>query len=375
MGGVPLRTPMERLSLCLAFGLLALGCSNSGSPEGGALPGAKPSATAETAGAITLTGAGATFPNPLYTKWISEYGKAHGDVKLDYQPIGSGGGIRQITERTVDFGATDAPMSDEQQQKALGIVHIPTCLGAVVLTYNIDGISSGLKITPEVAAGMFLGKIKTWDDPAIKKENPDLKLPSKPIATVHRSDGSGTTKIFVDYLSAVSPDWKSGPGTGTSVNWPGGLGAKGNDGVTAQVKGTPGALGYVELAFAVENKLAFAAMKNRAGKFVLPSLESTTAAGASAAAKMPDDLRISIVDAEGDDAYPISGFTYILLYTEQKDAAKGKAIVDFLKWAVHDGQKLTAALNYAALPAPVVQKVEKKLALFVGPDKKPLLAP
>src|SRR5262249_34495554 len=205
------------------------------------------------------------------------------------------------------------------------------------------------------------------------EESADAKLPAKPIATVHRADGSGTTKIFVDYLSAVSPEWKSGPGTGTSVSWPGGLGAKGNDGVTAQVKGTPGAVGYVELAYAVENKLSFAAIKNKAGKFILPSLESTTAAGAGAAAKMPDDLRISIVDAEGETAYPISGFTYILLYTEQKDAAKGKALVDFLKWATHDGQKLTAALNYAALPEPVVEKVDKKLAGIVGPDKKPFL--
>jgi phosphate transport system substrate-binding protein len=304
---------------------------------------------------------------------MSEFGKAHPDTKLDYQPIGSGGGIRQITERTVDFGASDAPMNDEQLGKAPGIVHIPTCLGAVVLTYNLDGVASGLNITPETAAGIFLGKIKNWDDAALKKDNPTAKLPSKPITTVHRSDGSGTTKIFVDYLSAVSPEWKSGPGTGTSVSWPGsGLGAKGNDGVTAQVKQSPGAIGYVELAFAVENKLAFASVKNKAGKFIAPSLESTTAAGAGAIAKMPDDLRISIVDAEGEAAYPISGFTYILLYTEQKDAAKGKALVDFLKWAVHDGQKLTAALNYAALPAPVVEKVDKKLVAIVGPDKKPL---
>jgi phosphate transport system substrate-binding protein len=356
--------------------MLALGCGKPDA-DGGALPGSKAAGSAapeHAGGAITLTGAGATFPNPLYSKWVSEYGKSH-DLKIDYQPIGSGGGIRQITERTVDFGASDSPMSDEQIGKAAGIVHIPTCLGAVVLTYNLDGISTGLKLSPEAAAGIFLGKIKNWDDPALKKDNPDAKLPSKPIATVHRSDGSGTTRIFVDYLSAVSPEWKTGPGSGTSVSWPGGLGAKGNDGVTAQVKSTPGAVGYVELAYAVENKLTFAAIKNKAGKFTLPSLESTTAAGSGAAAKMPEDLRISIVDAEGDDAYSIAGFTYVLLYGEQKDAAKGKALVDFLKWAVHDGQKLTAPLNYAALPAAVVEKADKKLAAIVGPDKKPLLSP
>lgn len=367
---------MQRLLLGLSLAILALGCGKPDS-EGGALPGAKAGGSApqrQAGEAIALTGAGATFPNPLYSKWVAEYGKTH-DLKIDYQPIGSGGGIRQITERTVDFGASDAPMSDEQLGKTAGVVHVPTCLGAVVLIYNLDGVPTGLKVTPEVAASIFLGKLKSWDDPALKKDNPDAKLPSKSIATVHRSDGSGTTKIFVDYLSAVSPEWKSGPGSGTSVSWPGGLGAKGNDGVTAQVKSTPGAVGYVELAYAVENKLAFAAVKNKAGKFTLPSLESTTAAGAGAAARMPEDLRISIVDAEGDDAYPIAGFTYVLLYGEQKDPRKGKALVEFLRWATHDGQKLTAALNYAALPAPIVEKVDKKLAAITGPDKRPLLTP
>jgi phosphate transport system substrate-binding protein len=363
---------MERLVHGLVIAaVLALGCAKGDSTANDApLPGAGKSTASQNS---ALSGAGSSFINPLMSKWVADYGKSHGGVKIDYQSIGSGGGIRQITERTVDFGATDAPMTDEQLQKAAGILHIPLCLGAVVLTYNLEGVPSGLKITPEAAAGIFLGKVKNWDDEAIKKENPDAKLPSKPIATVHRSDGSGTTKIFVDYLSAVSADWKGGPGSGTSVSWPGGLGAKGNEGVTAQVKSTPGAVGYVELAYAMENKLTFAAVKNKGGQFVLPSLESTTAAGAGAAAKMPDDLRTSIVDAEGEGVYPISGITYALVYTEQKDAAKGKVLAEFLKWAVHEGQATTAPLNYGALPAPVVEKADKKLAAIVGPDKAPLL--
>jgi phosphate transport system substrate-binding protein len=362
----------------LALALIAIsGCE--GSPQGGdgALPGqGKPggSAQATAPGEVALTGAGATFPYPLYTKWISEYGKAHPGVKINYQSIGSGGGIRQVTEKTVDFGASDAPMSDEQLAKAKGVMHVPTCLGAVVIAYNLEGVAPGLKLAPEAAAGIFLGKIKNWNDPAIAKENPEAKLPAKPIATVHRSDGSGTTKIFVDWLSAVSPEWKSGPGTGTSVNWPGGLGAKGNEGVTGTLTSTPGSVGYVELAYAVQNKLSFAAIKNKTGNFVLPSLESTTAAATGAAAKMPEDMRISIVDAEGADAYPVAGFTYILLHSKQPDAKKGKTLVDFLKWATHEGQALTNALHYAPLPAAVVAMVDKKLATVTGPDDKPLLA-
>jgi phosphate transport system substrate-binding protein len=358
-----------------AFAMLALttsACQGGGDGGGAPLPGAKGTGDTPATGAVSLTGAGATFPYPLYTKWTSEFSKAHPDIKINYQSIGSGGGIRQVTERTVDFGASDAPMSDEQIQKAPGILHIPTCIGAVTVTYNLEGVQSGLKLTPEALAAIFLGKIKNWDDPAIKSENPDAKLPSKPISSVHRSDGSGTTKIFVDYLSAVSPEWKGGPGSGTSVNWPGGLGAKGNEGVAGQVKSTPGAIGYVELAYATQNNMSVAAIKNAAGKFVMPTLESTTAAAASA--KMPEDLRVSIVNAEGEASYPIAGFTYVLAFTEQKDVRKGKAIVDFLDWAIHDGQKLTAALHYAPLPADVVKKTEAKLASIKGPDGKPLLA-
>lgn len=366
---------MIRNLLPLALLALTAACSKSDAPDEGALPGSKGSAPAQGAdGKVSLTGAGASFPYPLYTKWIAEFTKQRPDLKIDYQSIGSGGGIRQITERTVDFGATDAPMSEEQLGKAAGIVHIPTCLGAVALTYNIEGVKSGLKLTPAATAGIFLGTIKSWDDPAIKSENPDVNLPSKPIASVHRSDGSGTTKLFVDYLSAVSPEWKGGPGAGTSVNWPGGLGAKGNEGVSALVSSTPFSVGYIELSYAIQNKLTFAAIKNAAGKFVEPTIESTTAAAAGASTRMPDDLRVSIVNAEGEAAYPISGFTYVLLYKEQKDAGKGKALVNFLKWAVRDGQKFTNDLHYAPLPSEVVTKVDAKLAGVNGPDGKALLA-
>lgn len=352
---------------------LATGCSKSGgSADEGGLPGSKGGAPAKAAGgSANLTGAGATFPFPLYTKWISEFTKTQGDLKINYQSIGSGGGIRQITERTVDFGASDAPMSDEQIAKAPGILHIPTCLGAVVLTYNLEGVPSGLKVTPEAAAGIFLGKVKEWDDPLLQKENPDVKLPKKPISSVHRSDGSGTTKIFVDYLTAVSPDWKAGPGSGTSVNWPSGLGAKGNEGVSGQIQSTPGSIGYVELVYATQNKMSYAALKNAAGKFVLPTLESVTAAAAGGLARMPDDFRISIVNAEGEASYPISGFTYLLVFKDQKDAAKGKTLVDFIKWGAHDGQKLTKELSYAPLPDELVKKIDAKVATITGPDGKP----
>lgn len=370
---------MIHFLLTMALFVLTASCGRSDAPssnaEEGVLPGAaKGGARAPAAaGEVALTGAGATFPFPLYTKWIAEFQKARPNVKINYQSIGSGGGIRQITERTVDFGASDAPMGDEQLAKAPGILHLPTCLGAVVLTYNLEGVPTGLKLTPEAIAGIFLGKIKKWSDPAIQGENPDTTLPDKEIASVHRSDGSGTTKIFVDYLSAVSPEWKSGPGSGTSVSWPGGLGAKGNEGIAALISSTPSTIGYVELAYAMQNKLTFAAIKNQAGKFVLPSLESTTAAGARAAATIPDDLRISIVNAEGEETYPIAGFTYILAYQQQKEANKGKVLAEFLKWSMHEGQQFTKDLHYAPLPATVVEKVDRKLASLTGADGKALL--
>lgn len=348
---------MRKIHAALAFVALAAGCSSGGGAGGGH---------------VSLTGAGATFPFPLYTKWVSEYARANPGVAINYQSIGSGGGIRQITEGTVDFGASDAPMTDEQLAKAKDVLHVPTCLGAVVLAYNVQGVGTGLKLTPAAAAGIFLGEVKSWDDPAIASENPGVPLPSRPIATVHRSDGSGTTKIFLDYLSAVSPAWARGPGSGTSVSWPIGLGAKGNEGVAGLLKTQPDSIGYVELAYAAQNRMPVASLRNRAGRFVAPTLESTTAAAAGAARKIPEDLRVSIVDAEGEGAYPIAGFTYILLHARQADAAKGRALVGFLGWALTDGQKYTAPLHYAALPPEVAGKAQDRLSLVTGPDDKPL---
>jgi phosphate transport system substrate-binding protein len=358
--------------------LSALALAACGKSEGDAtssLPGSKAAPTATATGPLTLTGAGATFPNPLYQKWASTYEGVKPEVKVNYQSIGSGGGIRQITEKTVDFGASDAPMNEEQLGKAPGILHIPTCLGAVVLTYNVDGVPSGLKLTPEAVTGIFSGSIKDWDDAAISKENPELKLPHKPIASVHRSDGSGTTKVFTDYLSAVSSTWKASPGTGTSVNWPGGLGAKGNEGVAGLVKTTPGAIGYMELAYAAQNKLTFATLKNKAGKYVVPSTDSISAAAAGAVANIPADFRTSLIDAEGEGSYPISAFTYILVHETQADEAKGKALVGFLHWALHEGQALTKPLDYAPLPEALVAKIDAKLAGVKGPGGAALLSP
>jgi phosphate transport system substrate-binding protein len=311
--------------------------------------------------AVTLTGAGATFPYPLYSKWFDVYQQVAG-TRINYTSIGSGGGINQITQGTVDFGATDAPMTDEQLAAVKGqILHIPTTIGAVVVIYNLPGVPQGLKLTPGVVADIFLGDITKWNDPRIAQENPGVTLPDTPIAVVHRSDGSGTTNIFTDYLSAVSPAWKQRVGKGTSVNWPVGLGGKGNEGVTGQAKQTPGAIGYVELAYAVQNKLPYAALQNQAGQFVEPSIDSTTAAAAGAASNMPEDLRVSIVNAPGEQSYPIAGFTYVLLYKEQPDAAKGKALVDFLWWALHDGQSYARDLHYAPLPVELVEKASAKV--------------
>ncbi|MEK6284745.1 MAG: phosphate ABC transporter substrate-binding protein PstS [Acidobacteriota bacterium] len=312
---------------------------------------------------VRLTGAGATFPNPIYQKWFSEYNKAHPNLKFDYQSIGSGGGIRQISERTVDFGGSDAPMKDEDLKTAKGeILHIPTVLGADVITYNLQGVSTDLKLSPEAIAGIFLGHITKWNDPQIASSNPGANLPASDIATVHRSDGSGTTFVFTDYLSKVSPEWKEKVGAGTSVNWPGkGLGAKGNEGVTGQVKQTPNSIGYVELIYAEQNKLPYASVRNAAGGFVRPELESITAAAAGAAGQMPDDLRVSITNSLSASAYPISSFTYLLVYKEQQDQAKGKALVDFLWWAIHDGEQMAKDLLYAPLPQEVVKKAEQKI--------------
>ncbi len=312
-------------------------------------------------GQTTLNGAGATFPNPIYQKWFSEYHKIHPDIQFNYQSIGSGGGIRQVLAQTVDFGASDGPMTDEQLSQAkMKILHIPTVLGADVPAYNIPGVTAELKFTPEALAGIFLGKITSWNDPAIAKANPGVNLPGQPIIVVHRSDGSGTTYIWTDYLSKVSPEWQSGPGKGTSVKWPVGLGGKGNEGVAGLIRQMQGAMGYIELIYAVENKITYGSVRNRAGTFVLASLNGVTAAAASVK-NMPADFRVSITDAPGKDAYPISSFTWLLIPVQSKDPAKGKILVDFLNWMVDDGQKMTAALDYAPLPENVAAKVKEAI--------------
>lgn len=314
------------------------------------------------AGVVRLQGAGATFPNPLYQKWLSEYGKVNPNIRIDYQSIGSGGGIKQIKEQTIDFGASDAPMSLEDLKSAPGpILHIPTVLGAVVLTYNLQGVSQPLRFSPDVVADIFLGKIKRWDDARIKADNANVTLPSVDITVVHRSDGSGTSAVFTDYLSKVSAEWKSQVGTGTSPKWPVGLGGKGNEGVTGQVKQTPNTIGYVELAYAVQNKLPVALIKNSSGNFIEPSLDAVTAAAAEAVATTPEDLRVSITNAGGAQAYPIASYTYILAYQDQKDAVKGKALVDFLWWGIHDGERFAKDLQYAPLPQEIVKRAEQKI--------------
>jgi len=311
---------------------------------------------------VKLQGAGATFPNPLYQKWFSEYNKITPNAKFDYQSIGSGGGIKQITAKTVDFGGSDAPLKDEELKAAPAeLLHIPTVLGAVVVTYNLPSVSAELKFTPEAIAGIYLGKITKWNDPAISGANPGVSLPDGQITVVHRSDGSGTSYVWTDFLSKVSPEWKDKVGTGVSLNWPVGVGAKGNEGVTGQVKQTPNSIGYVELIYADQNKLPYATVKNSAGEFVKPSLDSVTAAAAGAANNMPDDLRVSITNAPGKDAYPISSFTYFLVYKEQQDQAKGKALVNFLWWSIHSGEQMAKGLLYAPLPPEVVTKAEQKI--------------
>jgi phosphate transport system substrate-binding protein len=308
-----------------------------------------------------LNGAGATFPNPIYQKWFSEYHNAHNDVKINYQSIGSGGGITQLTNGTVDFGASDGPMTDEQLSKIQGkVFHIPTVLGAVVPTYNVAGVSSDLKFTGENLADIFLGNIKNWNDPRLAKANPGVKFPDEEIAVIHRAEGSGTTYIFTDFLSKVSPAWKDKVGKGGAVNWPAGLAGKGNEGVAGMVKQTEGSIGYVELIYAVSNKMPYGSVQNAAGSFVKASLESVTAAAASVK-DMPDDFRVSITNAPGKEAYPISSFTWLLVPAEWADAGKEKAFVDFLNWMIDKGQTMTSDLSYAPLPKSVAQKVKARI--------------
>lgn len=303
----------------------------------------------------TINGAGATFPYPIYSKWFDEYRKIHPDVRINYQSIGSGGGIRQITNETVFFGATDGPMTDEQLAAAPGrILHFPTVLGADVPVYNIPGVAATLRFSGPVLADIFLGKITRWNDPAISALNPGVALPSTAITVVHRSDGSGTTYIWVDYLSKVSPEWKSKVGMATSVNWPTGVGGKGNEGVAGLVSQTPGSLGYVELIYALHTKIAFGAVQNAEGEFVTASAASVTAAAAAAAAQMPADFRVSITNPPGKGAYPISSFTWLLLYEDPKDKNQSRKMVDFMKWALTDGQGFAESLGYARLPDAVV---------------------
>jgi phosphate transport system substrate-binding protein len=308
---------------------------------------------------MMINGAGATFPYPIYSKWFDEYAKVDPSVRFNYQSIGSGGGQKQILSQTVDFGPSDGPMSDENLAKAPGkILHIPTVAGAVVITYNLPR-NPTLKLDADTIAGIYLGQIKKWNDPKIAATNSGVKLPDKDIVVVHRSDGSGTTFIFTDYVSKISSEWKSKAGTNTSVNWPTGIGGKGNEGVSGQVKQTPGAIGYVELIYAIQNKLPYADVKNSAGEFVKPTIESVTAALATA--DIPDDFRFSMTNAPGKDAYPIAGATWLLVYQQQKDATKGKKLVEFLKWSMTKGEEMAKTLDYAPLPESVQQRVLKRI--------------
>jgi phosphate transport system substrate-binding protein len=328
-----------------------------------ARPGYVSSFAAPLAGRLQINAAGATFPYPIYSKWFDEYHKAHSDIEINYQSIGSGGGIRQLLSGTVDFGASDGPMTDEQLHQAKDpVLHFPTVLGADVPTYNISGVNVALKFTPEVLAGVFLGKITKWNDPALAGANPGVKLPAADIVVVHRSDGSGTTYIWTDYLSKVSDEWKTKVGKSTSVNWPVGIGGKGNEGVSGTVKQQPNAIGYVELIYAIQNHLTYGEVKNSSGEFIKADLASVTAAASAAARNMPDDFRVSITNAPGKGAYPISSFTWLLIPTKIQDGAKRDAIKDFLRWMVTDGQKYCAALAYAPLPKAVVMKEEKQIA-------------
>jgi phosphate transport system substrate-binding protein len=339
-----------------AGGLLAAavmaGCGGgSSSTAGGGAP------AGSSGGRVQINGAGATFPYPIYSKWFEEFGKQHPDVAINYQSIGSGGGIRQMSAETVFFGATDGPMTDEQLAAAhRAILHFPTVLGADVPVYNVANVGSDLKFSGALLADVFLGRIRKWDDPAIAKLNPGVRLPATDITVVHRSDGSGTTYIWADYLSKVSPEWKSKVGVNTSVNWPVGVGGKGNEGVAGLVTQTPGSIGYVELIYAIQNTIAYGSVQNAGGEFVKASEASVTAAAAASAAKMPDDFRVSITNAAGAGAYPISSFTWLLLFEDAADKNQARVMVDFLKWALTDGQGFAAPLGYAPLPAEVIKR-------------------
>ena len=345
-----------KLSALLAAAVLVAACSSDSRSRDSAAPAR--------GGAVDLTGAGATFPYPLYSKWFADYASQKG-VKINYQSIGSGGGIRQLSEQTVDFGASDAPMTDAELAKAKGgaVLHVPTVIGAVALIYNLPELKQPLRLDGATLADIYLGTIRKWNDSRIAALNPGATLPNTDILVVHRSDGSGTSYIFTDYLATVSPRWQQGPGKGKEVQWPTGLGAKGNEGVAGQVKQTPGALGYAELAYAKQNSLPVASIRNANGEFTAPTIESATAAAAGAAASLPanTDYRISIVNAKGAGAYPITSFTWILLYQKQADSAKGRKLIDFLTWALTDGEKQAGSLDYAPLPEAMAKQLVDRL--------------
>jgi len=316
--------------------------------------------------AETINAAGATFPAVIYQKWFQEFHKLHPDVQINYQSLGSGAGIQQLTQGTVDFGASDMPMTNEQLSKItkVKVLHFPTVLGGLVPTYNVPGVTAILNFTPETLAGIYLGKITKWNDAALKKDNPGVNFPDTEIQVVHRSDGSGTTFVWTDYLSKISPEWKSKVGAGTSVAWPTGLGGKGNEGVAGTVKQTANSIGYVELIYAAQNKMPYGAIRNSAGTFVRADFDSVSEAAAGAAKSMPDDFRVSITNAPGKKAYPVSSFTWLLIPNKFDNATKKNAIQQFLKWMLADGQKFAAGLDYASLPQPVVAKEEKQIGLI-----------
>ncbi|HEV2146243.1 MAG TPA: phosphate ABC transporter substrate-binding protein PstS [Longimicrobiaceae bacterium] len=357
------------LTLVLFSGLAACGGS-----EGGATPGAMAKGADAPAGTVALTGAGATFPYPIYSAWFDTYGREN-PVRITYGSIGSGGGIRQVTEGTVDFGASDAPMNEEELAKAPGMLHIPTVLGAVTVAYNLPGVQQPINLSGEVLADIFRGQVKKWNDPRIAQLNPGVSLPARDILVVYRTDGSGTTYVFTDYLSAVSPAWKQQVGTGKSVQWPTGLGAKGNEGVAGQVKQTEGAIGYVELAYARQADLQTAAVQNRAGQFVQPSVEATTAAADGLAQKLgpESDFRVSIVNPEGAQAYPIASWTYLLVPPHMEDCARANALANVVRWSLTEGGDAARKLHYAPLPEPVRDRVLQKLGTVTcGPDRQPV---
>ncbi len=348
-----LRLPGLREALCVAIALVAAGCQcSSGS-----------------GGAIKLNGAGASFPAPLYSRWLHDYRRASPTVQVNYQSVGSGAGITQILQRTVDFGASDAPMSDAELAKATSpILHIPTALGAVVLTYNAPGVPAGLRMSPETLVKVLLGEIATWDHPALVTENPGTTLPSLPMTVVYRTDGSGTTAVFTDYLGKVSPAWKDRVGVGKAVKWPVGTGGKGNEGVMGHIKNTPGAIGYVELEYASRAGMPMVTLKNRHGDWVVPETAGVTAAAAGAT--IPDDFRVSITDSPAPGAWPIAAFTYILIYAEHPDAVRGKALARFLWWAVSEGQVSAAKMNYGRLPEALITRVKARLGELTAGGKK-----